>query len=354
MPESLQDAPILILGQGLAGSCLALELSGRGVPFRVVDFPGLSNASKVAAGILNPLIFRYYTLSWRAEKYLEFSKEYYMRFGEVFQLDVLHKVPLLRVFGQNEDRIWEDKAHVHPFSKFMTQQVLTSMQGLALSFGAGLVNAAGWVDTTAFVDKVRDLLLKKGALDEREWQYDQIEEYRDKILYDGEEFRCVVFCEGYRATQNPFLSIVPFRPVKGDVVTLRIPGFHSDYILNKNIFLVPIGADIFRLGSTYVWDFDSQTPDPAGLEKLLSGLHSIIPLEVEVMQHAAGIRPAVADRRPVVGVVPGHQRIYVFNGLGSRGGLLAPPLARYLSLLMMGESAVDEEISPERFLSENS
>ena len=45
---------ILIIGQGIAGSCLAWELKRRGAEFTVADRPIAETASRVAAGLVNP------------------------------------------------------------------------------------------------------------------------------------------------------------------------------------------------------------------------------------------------------------------------------------------------------------
>ena len=54
MPDTQIDT--LILGQGLAGSLLAWHLIGGGQKVRVIDDAHRSSASKVAAGLINPLI----------------------------------------------------------------------------------------------------------------------------------------------------------------------------------------------------------------------------------------------------------------------------------------------------------
>ncbi|MBK9291254.1 MAG: FAD-binding oxidoreductase [Bacteroidetes bacterium] len=345
----MNELPVLILGQGMAGSCLALELLGRGLPFHVVDHPTLSMSSKVAAGILNTLIFRYYTLSWRAVDYLDFSKHFYRQFQQKQHCRILHEVPLLRIFGQDEQAMWEKKASTSPFDHFMQKEPIASLAGAELPFGAGVVQAAAWLDTAAFVAKVRELLSARGLISEFRWSHNQIESRDGVYMFLEKAYSKVVFCEGYRAVDNPWLTFIPFRPVKGDVLLVRIPGFRTEYILNKNFFLVPLGDEMFRLGSTYVWEFTDEVPRPEMAEKLLQQLRTVISQPVEVVQHTAGVRPAMADRRPVVGALPAVGNMFVFNGLGSRGGLLAPPLARYLAELMEGKSGIDAEVDPARF-----
>ena len=49
---------VLIIGQGIAGSCLAWELKRRGADFTIADRPIAETASRVAAGLVNPLTGR--------------------------------------------------------------------------------------------------------------------------------------------------------------------------------------------------------------------------------------------------------------------------------------------------------
>ena len=47
----------LIVGQGLAGSCMALQLLKRGKKILVIDQPHTNSSSMVAAGMFNPGTF---------------------------------------------------------------------------------------------------------------------------------------------------------------------------------------------------------------------------------------------------------------------------------------------------------
>lgn len=43
-----------------------------------------------------------------------------------------------------------------------------------------------------------------------------------------------------------------------------------------------------------------------------------------VVEHKAGVRPSVSDRRPVLGPCKDYEQLVVFNGLGTKGVSLAP------------------------------
>ncbi|HPH83217.1 MAG TPA: FAD-dependent oxidoreductase, partial [Flavobacteriales bacterium] len=61
----------LIIGQGIAGTTLALELISRGSEVLVIDVFDEHNSSRVAAGLFNALVFKRITLGWRAKESLK-------------------------------------------------------------------------------------------------------------------------------------------------------------------------------------------------------------------------------------------------------------------------------------------
>jgi hypothetical protein len=70
----------------------------------------------------------------------------------------------------------------------------------------------------------------------------------------------------------------------------------------------------------------------------------------EGFEHIAGIRPTVKDRRPLVGKHPKYPNLTVLNGLGTRGVMIAPTVAKALYDHLEKGIALDKEISIARFL----
>jgi glycine/D-amino acid oxidase-like deaminating enzyme len=71
--------------------------------------------------------------------------------------------------------------------------------------------------------------------------------------------------------------------------------------------------------------------------------------DYEIIDQQVGIRPTVLDRRPILGEHQHYKNIYLFNGLGTKGYLMAPTLSRELSECMLEGTPLDKEISIERF-----
>ena len=67
------------------------------------------------------------------------------------------------------------------------------------------------------------------------------------------------------------------------------------------------------------------------------------------MNHLAGIRPTVKDRKPLVGTHLEYKKIHILNGLGTRGVMLGPSLANDLFQNIENGIALDNYIDIKRF-----
>ena len=57
----------------------------------------------------------------------------------------------------------------------------------------------------------------------------------------------------------------------------------------------------------------------------------------------------MVDRRPLVGQHPNHKNMYVLNGLGTRGVLVAPSMAKALYNSIEKNTSLSKEIDINRF-----
>jgi len=102
-------------------------------------------------------------------------------------------------------------------------------------------------------------------------------------------------------------------------------------MLKKTMLLVPIGDDTFWVGSTYRWHFEDTLAGEAGRDYILGYLKEMFDTPFEIVDHVAGIRPTMIDRRPIVGPSNQNPKVFIFNGLGTKGALLAPFFAEQLA-----------------------
>jgi len=73
----MQKRDILIVGQGLAGSLLALELEKREKNVMILDNNPIVSSSKVAAGLYNPITGRKMAKTWLADELFPNLSKYY-------------------------------------------------------------------------------------------------------------------------------------------------------------------------------------------------------------------------------------------------------------------------------------
>ena len=73
----MREAGFIVVGQGIAGSCLALELADRGARVEIVDDGGGSAACLVAAGVINPITGKRLVKSWRSSVAHPRAREFY-------------------------------------------------------------------------------------------------------------------------------------------------------------------------------------------------------------------------------------------------------------------------------------
>ena len=140
---------------------------------------------------------------------------------------------------------------------------------------------------------------------------------------------------------------------KGEILLVRIKDFDSQKVINKGVFILPIGNNLYKVGATYEWKDLSETPTEKGKLELLEKLKLVLKVPFELIEHRSGIRPTVKDRRPLIGIHPEHPQLGIFNGMGTKAVLLAPYFAQEFAGFLDGKNALNKEVSIHRFYSEN-
>ncbi len=340
----------LIIGQGLAGSCMAYALLRAGKSVAIFDQKGQKAASKVGAGIMNPLVFRYITQSWKADQFFEAAKDYFQSFESVFNRKILHNYSIIRLLSDNESKQWASRSSQQKIRRWTDGAVMHPFNQSYIDYPHGAVEIeAARADMALFTDLMRDFLVSQDAFQSESVQVDGIQRKTSGFQYGDLHAQKLVFCEGYLAKDNPLFEFVPFRPVKGELLTLHIPQLPQSHIINRDIFVLPIGNQLFRIGSNYDWDDLSPEPTEKTRTYLLQKLEAFLKLPYEVLEHHAGIRPSIADRRPVVGRHPLHENIFILNGLGAKGAMLAPAMANHLLNHLLYGVKLDAEVDVGRF-----
>ena len=342
----------IIVGLGLAGLAYAEHLLVRGKSF-VVFSDRSQQASMVAGGLYNPVILKRFTGAWNGAAQLDYALPFYERLEGKLDLKLDYQWPILRRFASIEEQnLWfqaSDKPGLQPFLSL--NLVENRNKGLSVPYKFGVVKGTGRVATKTLITAYETYLEQQGLWQKESFDYTLLTQHSQGVSYKDWQANSVVFAEGYGLKSNPFFNYLPLEGTKGEVITMKIPGLNEEAIIKSGVFIIPLGEDLYRVGSTYFWRDKTQGPTEAAKTFLLERLERFMTLPYEIVSHVSGVRPTVSDRRPLVGQHPEYKNLFVLNGMGSRGVLTAPTAANALSSYIYDGIAIDPEMDVARFLS---
>jgi len=313
---------VAIVGFGIAGSAAA-RLAPAGYSIMVFDAGIRRCSSRVATGLVNPIVLKRRRAVWRAKEALEAAHRMYP--AEFCSTEPIYEV-LQTAAEVNDWGALQD----HPvLGEFLGELVDAPdyVRGLQL----GMVRGSFRLRIAAYLDWASqqfecstDPVVQLRQLDSGAWQ-----------INEREEFDAVLLCEGYQARwAEHFWGDLGFERTSGQGLRIQVAAA-SSLMLHRSHFLVPEGEGIHQLGSSYAWGIEHGDLDPPPAEQgqtqeLLKSAQSWFAGEIQVLDAWTGIRPTTKDRRPRWGWHPELKGLGLLNGLGSRGTLHAPLLAAEL------------------------
>ena len=339
----------LIVGSGLSGVMLCEALRKRGKSFKVISNKS-QQASIVASGLYNPVVLKRFNKAWDAEKHLPVAMSAYKELELFLEIKIDYKLPIYRLFSSIEEQnnwiIASDKISLKPY---LISDIKSNInQNINAPYGYGEVKSTGRIDTKLLLESYSNVLNNEKLISYESFQYDKLK-ISKKIVYKGIESNKIIFSEGFGVRQNPFFNYLPIDGTKGELIIINAPKLNSEVIIKSSVFIIPIGNNNYLVGSTYAWDDFNNDPTINAKNKLLNKLDKLVLCPYKVVYQRAGIRPTVVDRRPLVGKHKFHENLYILNGLGSRGVLIAPTLANALINFIEDKLPLQKEINISRF-----
>ncbi len=340
----------IIVGLGLAGLAFAEELTKQNKSFIVYENRS-QNSSLVAGGMYNPVILKRFTPVWNAEEQLRVALDFYKKLEEKLNSSYDHKINIYRVFKSVEEQNnWFLASDKILLQDFMDAAIIKNENKCVLApFGFGKLVNTGRIDVNSLIHDYRTLLFKKKVLKEEKFAYDRIVIKQDGVEYKDVKSERIVFCEGYGIKKNPYFKYLPMREAKGELITIHAPELKVDYLIKAAVFVMPLGDDIYKVGATFNWKDKSPTPTAEGRQELERKLNTFIRCKYTIVDHLAGIRPTIIDRRPLLGVHAEYKPLAILNGLGTRGVMIAPLMAMKLFEYLEHNIPLDNEVSIARF-----
>lgn len=342
----------LILGQGLAGSVLALRLMERGEQVMVVDNNHASSSSMVAAGLWNPIVFRRINKSWLADELIQSLDHFYSEAEIQLKSKFYHPMHVWRKHSSAlEAELWSEKQVTEEYGPYLGE--MSGATGHpdfgSLPFGSGMVEQAGYVDLPAFLTSSRDYFIKHDAFRQMSFSLPEDESELRNMKFEGNKVNRIIDCRGYKSAASVWWQYLPFGLTKGEVLTVRCSGLGLRHIFNAGFFMQPLGEDVYRIGATFNWTDRDEVATDEARKFLLDKCNAQIIKPVEVIGQKAGVRPTVQDRRPLIGRHPRAESLFLFNGLGTKGVMLAPYFTAHFAAHLFEQTALHGEVDIARF-----
>ena len=342
----------VVVGLGLAGISFCEQLEKQGKTYIVIADDS-QIASKVAGGLYNPVILKRFTIAWNAKEQLEKALPFYTSLEKKLNITLDYKLPVLRRFASIEEQnLWFEASDKESLKPFLSQEIVPNKNlNIDAPFGYGRVMNTGRIDTEVLISSYTEYLLAKNNLLQETFDHEALKISEDGIRYKSITAQQIVFAEGFGLKKNPYFNYLPLTSTKGEYVDVKVPDLKESCAIKSSIFIIPWKEDIYRVGATYKWKDITNLPTEESKEELLKKLDVFIKCDYEVVNHVAGIRPTVTDRRPLVGRHPEHANLYVLNGFGSRGVIIAPFASEQLLNYIEKDEALHKEMNISRFTS---
>ncbi len=340
----------IIVGGGLAGICFAETCIQNDKSF-VLYHDDAFKSTKVAGGLFNPIVLKRFTIVEDAINQLEYLQKFYSVIEDRIGKKIIYNIPVYRklssVEEQNDWFIASDKPLLSPFLSI--RLIDNKYDSIDAPYNYGEVLSTGFVDTLLLSETYLKYLESLNFLIKSTFNYSKIIFEDSFIVYENIKAKNIVFAEGFGLQHNPFFNYLPLDGTKGELLLIRAKKLKLDAIINASIFILPLENDIYKVGATYNWEDKTENITDEGKNELLEKLHQTINCEFEVIDHQAGIRPTVKDRRPLLGAHHLYKRLHVLNGLGTRGVMLGPTMSKKMFNSIENNIELEKNISIRRF-----
>jgi len=347
------EVEFLIVGQGLAGTLLAFDLMSRGKKIMIISDPKQPCASRVAAGLYNPITGNKLVKTWKAEVLFSGLEAYYQQLEQLLLTKFLHTTGIYRPFTSlMEQNDWMAKSADPSFKDFVGQVASCSHESAMFNdpFGGVYLKNAGFLDTNVFLDSAKKYFHAKGCLAEELFLEEKVNLEAEGVVYGKINAYKLVLCNGLGAQKTSLFGWLPFHALKGEILEIKA-NLKAQMVFNRGCFMLPTTGGTWKVGSTYNWRQPDHIPSEEGKKELLQKLNQLYKGGVEIQNHLSGVRPSTADRRPLLGAHPEHPAVAIFNGLGTKGVSLGPHFAAEMARYLVSGEPLSKEVDIERYFS---
>lgn len=305
----------LIVGQGLAGSILAYTLIQKGYSIKLIDNRFKGSSSIISAGIINPFTGPRLKLTENFFDKFKQASYFYQAIEKKLNTKLFHSVLQQRFLASSmEYGYYLKRALAYPKSlKLVSKDMLT-------------IHDTAIVNVHHFLNLSREYFTQNESLENGYFDHTLVQFNKHQLIYKDTMFNHLIFCEGHQNIYNPFFKHDLFQLSKGSIMQVEIQNLEKT-LYNWGQWLSPNfnGQQDFFLGASYHWDLKHEPDFEQEFHVLLAKLPAYLShLKIQVKRHQTGIRPTTHNRQTLIQPSPVDDRLWMFNGFGSKGCLEIP------------------------------
>jgi glycine oxidase len=297
---------------------------------------------------MTPITGKRLVPSEKFKKCFAAAKSFYQRVEGETGKKFFYEVEMLRLF--------EDEAGRTAFQQRSEQVNVSGVSNWSGSLQAGgrkqigiRMQQAGRLEVAKYLSATSSYFEERGSyrqveLSEKDLQLNEATAAHSTVMElaaHAVSANRLIMCTG--ASTTKLFPEVPNNPARGDILTVRIPAYERSEVVHRSIWIAPDTNGTQTVGSTYDWNSTSAEPTLKGRQEIQAKMARIVEGPVDVLEQVAGVRPTMKDYQPVLGRHPKWPNVFILNGLGSKGTLLAPSMAKKLLESMEGTSELEAE-----------
>ena len=361
---------IAIIGAGINGCSVANEFTQEGKKVIIFDMDGIAHGGSGAAGAF---ISPKFSKAGELKEILHDAFAYSMEFYEKNFSHLLTKAPLLHIVKDEADseilRAYKEDTDLELLEP--SQDILRTINAEVranenVSMNAGVVNAASMCEAMAKNAKFVKQKVESIVYDNGVWVIDETYSAKSIVLATG-AYESVI--------KEPYIQL---RGVWGHRIDVKTTTENS-HSIHQFVSISPSSDGTLAIGATHNVHYHPQTTrEPydieAGRAELLEKASRTLNLEnVEVVKDYTGLRSGSFDYMPLIGGLvlsnetlqnknirfkvkkadfteyEYYPNLYMINGNGGYGFVLAPYLAKILKEHILSAKKISDRIVPARF-----
>ncbi len=335
----------IIIGAGIAGMSLAYSLSISNSSFLIIHSPKKPSASSIASGLINPIAGKRLETVADFDELYKISSAFYSHIAQLQRKEnYFESKEILRIFRNEKEKETFHKKYQQDYSSIYVgpsfeQADSLDINGIKTPFGGFITKNAAVFSYQKFLKDAHDHFkanIVEALVDYSTIQHDA-ESCSIHIHDDTISCKHIVFCDGWHSSYHSLFSNIAFEPAKGEICLIKAPDLQQDYVISNSFAIIPKGNQLFSCSATFAWNDYSESPTEIGKAELISRIDELLSCNWHLIDHKAGIRPTMFDRKPIIGFHPEFNNIAVFGGLGTKGALWAPKLADLTKSLLLAE-----------------